>query len=966
MPCGHTDAQYSFLTYDHTLGLPLDEVNVIAEDSLGYIWFGGPQGLSRFDGHKFTHYYRGSPTSQPAANVVNDIEVMPNGNVVAVYDDNGISIYNHELDRFRNKTYTKSDSFNFPRYSIYFVFIENDTSAYLGANREGLYHINLKTFDSKKIPIDLRPRDMIPAKGNDGTYYLTFNGLYVWDASTLITKKISNQGFGGIQAIDNNIWYNDYGKQIIRYDVRNKKEVEYQLSFNGVIRGWTFLDGNLWVGTAEGIEIIDTSSSRVIDTLRSGLDLYDLKGNFIHDVFKDSKGRIWVSTDGGVCMHDPQKEYFKKTSFLTSQSTNLTTLPSGSMLSLDFYLNKIYNIKESKKVTSVEINGQLKGPERAILWGGEIFIHFYNGIGKYDEKTQTVLPYDCPFTSAATKGLVNLIIQDNKWLAIYRHLNMLVIWDQMSQQLDTVKLASEPRGIFSTKEGPTYIYGINLLYQYNTQTKKGQNVNQDLLSKLNGDIVQISKSGNEYWLASRVNGLWKADFTGNEVQLAKSYDEKDGLTNINIISIYVDEFENLFVQSRSNIFIYDRQGDRFSQLSGVNNINMKITHGLVAIDSMLYALGYQSKVLDLRNISFQRPKLTPIIEYIKINNQLKRGINQGETTLNYHENNIQINYTIIEFNNPQSLRTRYRIKESEPWIYSDPYSQSIHLSALDAGSYKFQLSASYGDGLWHDPYIWSFIIKPPFRRSWWFIFLSLGLTGLIGYAFFKWRINEVHKLNQLRIKLMELESASLRAQMNPHFVFNALNSIKSYIIQNTKDEAAAYLTTFAELIRTILRNSKQKEISLKSELEAVRLYLQIEKLRLIDKFDYSIHLSSNINPEAIAFPPLTIQPFVENSIWHGFANKMDKGNLHIEIERDDNKLKVNVIDNGIGRAASRKLEESRGLKRSYGISITENRLQKLSDETKVDIIDLYFENGESQGTKIIIEIPFKIINQTNK
>ncbi|NNF36748.1 MAG: histidine kinase [Saprospiraceae bacterium] len=224
-------------------------------------------------------------------------------------------------------------------------------------------------------------------------------------------------------------------------------------------------------------------------------------------------------------------------------------------------------------------------------------------------------------------------------------------------------------------------------------------------------------------------------------------------------------------------------------------------------------------------------------------------------------------------------------------------------------------------------------------------------------------MKRLKNLSDMNLKLAELESESLRAQMNPHFIFNSLNSIKSYIIKSKKEEAADYLTTFSKLMRAVLNNSKQKEISLKHELEALSLYLQIEQLRLNHKFDYEINVSDDIKTDRIGFPPLIIQPFVENSIWHGFINKKSKGHLKINVNKNDDSLNVEVLDDGIGREASKKIQQSRGGERSYGIAITENRLSNIARKAEIQIIDLFHENGMSAGTRVEINVPLKVLDK---
>jgi LytS/YehU family sensor histidine kinase len=300
------------------------------------------------------------------------------------------------------------------------------------------------------------------------------------------------------------------------------------------------------------------------------------------------------------------------------------------------------------------------------------------------------------------------------------------------------------------------------------------------------------------------------------------------------------------------------------------------------------------------------------------------------------------------------------------WVYSEPNSKNIQLSALASGDYLFQLAASDGNGLWAEPLNWRFSIKPPYWQSWWFILSILAILILIGYAVFQFRMRQLEKINGMKLKLAEIEGESLRAQMNPHFVFNALNSIKSYIIKNSKEEAADYLTKFSQLIRAVLRNSTQKEISLKDELEALTLYLQIENLRLNQPFEYEINIEKDIDPAGTAFPPLIIQPFVENSIWHGFVHKKTGGKLTINIRKDEDKMSIDVIDDGVGREKSKEIEKSRERKRSYGIEITETRLNNITDKADIQIIDLYDDKGGSKGTQVEIKLPFRRLKTKNQ
>ncbi len=194
--------------------------------------------------------------------------------------------------------------------------------------------------------------------------------------------------------------------------------------------------------------------------------------------------------------------------------------------------------------------------------------------------------------------------------------------------------------------------------------------------------------------------------------------------------------------------------------------------------------------------------------------------------------------------------------------------------------------------------------------------------------------------------------------MNPHFLFNSLNSIRYYILKEDHQNASEYITKFSRLLRLILTNSRHSKISLEDELHALGIYIDFELMRFDNKFEYKINIDPNINQESIKIQPMTIQPFVENAIWHGLMPKKDNRFLSVDISAKDNIIKIIIEDNGIGRQEAKQLSKS-GLEstKSYGMQITEDRMQMMNDITGkmsgFKIIDL-FENRHPIGTRVII------------
>lgn len=226
----------------------------------------------------------------------------------------------------------------------------------------------------------------------------------------------------------------------------------------------------------------------------------------------------------------------------------------------------------------------------------------------------------------------------------------------------------------------------------------------------------------------------------------------------------------------------------------------------------------------------------------------------------------------------------------------------------------------------------------------------------------KFKSEKIH--SELRQKTLELEMQALRAQMNPHFIFNCLSSINRFIIKNETEAASDYLTRFSRLIRMVLINSQKSLITLEDELEMLKLYLDMERLRFKNSFDYNIHFKNTVDAGAIFIPPLLLQPFCENAIWHGLMHKEGQGALDIGINMQDNVLNCTITDNGVGREKAAELKSKSAEKdKSLGLKITKERLALLNKDngaqTFYDIEDLYDDAGNASGTKVKLQIRYK-------
>ncbi|CAN5511971.1 histidine kinase [soil metagenome] len=249
-----------------------------------------------------------------------------------------------------------------------------------------------------------------------------------------------------------------------------------------------------------------------------------------------------------------------------------------------------------------------------------------------------------------------------------------------------------------------------------------------------------------------------------------------------------------------------------------------------------------------------------------------------------------------------------------------------------------------------------------------FFFVYLSVTSLLKLSKSWFIVSELQ--NELLVaqkqklanekEMLELEAKALCAQMNPHFIFNCMNSIKSLIQQHDEDKAVGYLTTFSKLLRTILQNCDKREITLYDEIETCRLYTQLESMRFGNKLSYSFTVDETIDIKSIMVPALILQPFIENAIWHGIMPKEDGGILQVTILRNNDTINCIVEDDGIGREASlqNKPNDGSSMHQSRGVPLTQSRLELSNTLNKrnatVEIIDKTNSEGEAEGTRVIL------------
>jgi len=442
----------------------------------------------------------------------------------------------------------------------------------------------------------------------------------------------------------------------------------------------------------------------------------------------------------------------------------------------------------------------------------------------------------------------------------------------------------------------------------------------------------------------------------------------------NISDLFLDKNQNVWACTQDGLLFFDVDNGHmqlFPSGLGFTRVNFLRKFMKQGEDGRMY-VGLYNAILsfDPDSVFQLANNVRPVIEEVwsddsLIYTDLQGAFYNGGLTLPHSTRSIHIQFKGISYGNEENIIYAYRLDGlDEDWVQS-PGSRRVRYDRLSPGDYVFNLKIL--NNRTEQALQLPIRIKKPYWQEWWFYLLAFATLSLLFLGWYKYRMGQMRRVseqqNAFNKKIAELEMKALRAQMNPHFLFNSLNSVKAYIGQNDNRKAQVYLGKFSQLMRRVLQNSKSKTVRLNDELEALRLYLDLEAMRFNPSFEYQIRIGEQVNEDFIETPPLILQPYIENAIWHGLMHK-DKGDrkLLIDISRHGDYIKLLVEDNGIGRQRAAQMKTRSASKhQSMGMQITGDRLRYLKEmyglDAKVTITDLQEEPGKDGGTRVEILLP---------
>jgi len=704
---------------------------------------------------------------------------------------------------------------------------------------------------------------------------------------------------------------------------KSGKTVQYlqDVSVNQVIKD---ANQNMWFATTQGIYMLPNINSRlsIIDA-ESGLS-----SNVIKSITKDNKNRLWLGTDDAVI----------------------------DILSINNYQVDevgLDDFKKYKTIKQITYDPKNQSVYFASDYGMGVFKNIYKSTAdvKYLKEVNNSMFVIKHFS----------LSENNNHLALALSSGVVFLSDRINQfEFNSLKYREKEDffkdrsyHVFYDKQGNLWFSNINGLSQFSNGKLIKHFEKNPLLTKRINDIQQLPDGT----LILATDGYGLIFYKDNKI--SRQITQKDGLTNNICTKIFIKNNEiwvltNKGVNKITNypespsVANFDYGKDLLSD--DINSLFIDDSTAYFGTNRGLILFKYNNK-----NITRNLPKVY-VTSIIRDNERLS--IDKDNFTFETGNNIILFTFSAVDFTT-SDITYRYRLNDNTAWI--ETRTRRLDFSSLQPGDYVFEVSAKSQNGNWGPSAKISFTIKKHFWQSLWFLSI---LILLVAYIFYKVAVNITRKQKdkeqeQLKVKnkVLMLEQQALQAMMNPHFVFNVMNSIQHYI--NTQNTASAnkVLTGFARLIRKNLEICTKSYISLEEELEYLSLYLKLEKNRFGDKLKYVFSVDEDIDKEETFIPSMLLQPYVENAIWHGIMPKETGGEIHINIKlQDEFYLNIEIIDDGIGIENS--LRDKKETHISKGMRLTKERLNLLG-QIGAKPIHLNVRQNSINGTTVSISIPLK-------
>lgn len=1000
-------------------GLSQNTVNCILQDKQGYIWAGTWSGLNRFDGYSFRTLSINmvNPSLGLTHATIIGLAEDTLGYIWAACPKglNRISKKDFTITQF---TVEQNVGNGMVSDSINVLYTDKKGLIWIGTNK-GILILNPATL--KFTHIEHNPRDFTTISSNLVTSFAEDSGGSVWVGTSFGLNKLNPETGEVIRFYDDgqnghlvtsiitalnidhtgNIWigtpaglqcYNPLKRSFDYYPIDNTTSTHFQSSKNYINCIYTDQENHLWIGTREsGLLIFDPIVHRFINmqqkipesdyfsytsfwsiiqdrnglfwlgTSHKGLvklvpdphAFYEIAKSYsTFGIIEPIQGSFWFGTQDGVLIWNRDK---KSTRFIKhadnnpnslsgNQITDLFDDPPYVWISTRTGLNRIRTDNLTNKVFVPDNSGNSIAGN--MIWhiskdsNGNYWFATNNGLSRFDNSTGYFTNYyhDPNNSNSLSNNYCLDVLEISPGIFL---ISTQFGLNKFNETTGTWKNYLPIPGN-ATSIGTTYILGVfkDSHGELWVCTNGGGFCNFDPISGtfdrytmadgLCDNVVYgiYEDKDGIFWLTTN-NGLSRFDHRNNEFT---NFDVQDGLLSneFNKNSIYATENGEIFLGGVNGVMAFFPQTTLQTSKAPIARITGFTVHGA------------------------QKKYDVPIADTIRIPSS---------------DNSFSISFSTMDYLNPFKNQFTYFLENSDkgktqlpPGIYQVDYRNVI------PGYYNFRITGTNSLGMKSKEVVTTIIIVPAWYQTKLFLFItSFTVLLIIGTIIFL-RINTLHhkhemekRLLTIRNELIRSQKFALRSQMNPHFIFNSLNSIQNFVLKNDVDSANYYLSNFSILMRKVLEYSQYNYITLYEELEMIHLYLKMEHMRFSKKFEPRIQVDPRIDQHLVRIPPMLLQPYIENAILHGLQLIKHKGLLEVIITDHGDCMWIHIIDNGIGREKAKVIRERSGHK-SRGLANIEKRIQlynSISDKPlSVNIIDIFNDQGEPSGTRVEITVPY--------
>lgn len=935
----------NYVCIDKTKGLPSNTVYDLLQDSAGFVWMVTQEGLCRYDGYRFVSYHNRKQTSMAGSHLSQDVF----GRIW--YENFDGYLYYVENDSL--KALNAQQPIGFSNYAL-------TERSLMVISEKGLDVYDLQTLRIRTT-YPLHTIDFFNAVQTGELFYVGCDSVFVFGDEGL--KNVLPRASGRF-GVNSGFLVESPDHAVLQYG-RYKGE---QTCFRTTGQGWSDF---FRFSSADFIQAAMAASEYTWFCTTSGVFAHDKNGRPLED------GRVFFAgkSISGV-LHDREDNYW------------FSTLNEGLMLVNDFgsrnyfpslHVSRFFIRNDSVYCGTVDnkvYNASLQNMEPHLLWQSEAS-HSVDFIGYCD----AALPLACSSDSfrvingnrvrssvnalkdmvAIAPGIYAVVTSVNcglhfttpsheKWngswmvfdtsdgLQIHQMVRLVrgrsVAWDSATA---TIYFATN-KGLFAST------------YNGSREIKNGEESMYFSVLEFCGDFLFGLSSQGEILRVARTGECTSLnDALGIPMNELHGMEYREG---------------QLYLFSSSDVIIMDPSQPE----AGVKRIPAFVSdiYDLDVWHGHIY-LATPSGILALADHEQRMRSAAPrfVINYITVDDAVYR---TNSLPLFHHEQNtIEIAYSVLAFKAGVACPLYYKIDDHE-WVLCPADARTLTLASLAPGNYTilFRLG-EYGSG--YETTALQFTIDSPWWKKWWALTIYVGVFLVLTWLLYKRQLLAQEKKSRLVTERIELEKnldrsvlTSIRSQMNPHFFYNALNTIQSYIYSNDRKNAGSYLSKFSRLTRMILEMSEQELILLEEEITACRLYLELEQARFNDDFSFSIETKNVIDATQVRLPPMLLQPYIENAIKHGLLHKKGEKRLELLFELTSDQLRVTISDNGIGRERSAQLNAQRKDRpKSFSSDANGKRLELLNrgaEKTyRVLIVDRHEANGQAGGTTVIIDIP---------